>query len=94
MTEDGRCFVGRIMHGGLIHRQATLHVDDELLEINNISVAKKSVEQIQRLLRFLFKYLKIKLFKISEIFEDLLLLKLFPHIVQLPLLVKYLFVHS
>ncbi|KAF7633053.1 hypothetical protein Mgra_00007548 [Meloidogyne graminicola] len=51
MTEDGRCFVGRIMHGGLIHRQATLHVDDELLEINNISVAKKSVEQIQRLLR-------------------------------------------
>ena len=55
MTEDGRCFVGRIMHGGLIHRQATLHVDDELLEINNVSVAKKSVEQIQRLLRcFLF----------------------------------------
>ena len=55
MTEDGHCFVGRIMHGGLIHRQATLHVDDELLEINNVSVAKKSVEQIQRLLRcFLF----------------------------------------
>uniref|UniRef100_A0A915MXJ7 Uncharacterized protein n=1 Tax=Meloidogyne javanica TaxID=6303 RepID=A0A915MXJ7_MELJA len=52
MTEDGRCFVGRIMHGGLIHRQATLHVDDELLEINNISVANKSVEQIQRLLKF------------------------------------------
>uniref|UniRef100_A0A1I8C1W0 Peripheral plasma membrane protein CASK n=1 Tax=Meloidogyne hapla TaxID=6305 RepID=A0A1I8C1W0_MELHA len=51
MTEDGKCFVGRIMHGGLIHRQATLHVDDELLEINNISVANKSVEQIQRLLR-------------------------------------------
>uniref|UniRef100_A0A915LRQ9 Uncharacterized protein n=1 Tax=Meloidogyne javanica TaxID=6303 RepID=A0A915LRQ9_MELJA len=51
MTEDGRCFVGRIMHGGLIHRQATLHVDDELLEINNISVANKSVEQIQRLLK-------------------------------------------
>nr|CAA63940.1 calcium /calmodulin dependent protein kinase [Drosophila melanogaster]prf//2211279A Ca/calmodulin-dependent protein kinase [Drosophila melanogaster] len=26
MTEDGRCIVARIMHGGMIHRQATLHV--------------------------------------------------------------------
>lgn len=51
ITEDGRCYVGRIMHGGLIHRQATLHVDDEILEINGVQVADKSVEQLQRLLR-------------------------------------------
>ncbi|KAI3420854.1 hypothetical protein GPALN_014473 [Globodera pallida] len=51
ITEDGRCYVGRIMHGGLIHRQATLHVDDEILEINGVSVANRNVEQLQRLLR-------------------------------------------
>ncbi|KAL3072339.1 hypothetical protein niasHT_034539 [Heterodera trifolii] len=51
ITEDGRCYVGRIMHGGLIHRQGTLHVDDEILEINGVSVANRNVEQLQRLLR-------------------------------------------
>lgn len=39
------------MHGGLIHRQATLHVFDEIREINGISVANQSVESLQRLLR-------------------------------------------
>ena len=33
----GKCVVGRIMHGGMIHRQATLHVGDEIREINGNS---------------------------------------------------------
>lgn len=34
LTEDGRCLVARILHGGMIHRQATLHVGDEIREIS------------------------------------------------------------
>ncbi|CAJ0609524.1 unnamed protein product [Cylicocyclus nassatus] len=51
VTEDGRCFVARIMHGGMIHRQATLHVGDEIREIDGISVANRSVESLQQMLR-------------------------------------------
>ncbi|EJW82038.1 lin-2, partial [Wuchereria bancrofti] len=51
VTEDGRCQVARIMHGGLIHRQATLHVGDEIREINGVNVLNQSVEMLQRLLR-------------------------------------------
>lgn len=51
MNEEGRCIVARIMHGGMIHRQATLHVGDEIREINGISVAHQSVENLQRMLR-------------------------------------------
>ncbi|GMR32677.1 hypothetical protein PMAYCL1PPCAC_02872 [Pristionchus mayeri] len=51
VTEEGRCFVARIMHGGMIHRQATLHVGDEIREINGVSVSNKCVESLQRLLR-------------------------------------------
>uniref|UniRef100_A0A7E4VVL5 Peripheral plasma membrane protein CASK n=1 Tax=Panagrellus redivivus TaxID=6233 RepID=A0A7E4VVL5_PANRE len=51
ITEDGRCLVARIMHGGMIHRQATLHVGDEIREINGLSVANQSVEALQRMLR-------------------------------------------
>uniref|UniRef100_A0AC35FQJ7 Uncharacterized protein n=1 Tax=Panagrolaimus sp. PS1159 TaxID=55785 RepID=A0AC35FQJ7_9BILA len=51
ITEDGRCLVARIMHGGMIHRQATLHVGDEIREINGISVSNQSVEALQRMLR-------------------------------------------
>ncbi|GMT04814.1 hypothetical protein PENTCL1PPCAC_26988 [Pristionchus entomophagus] len=51
VTEEGRCFVARIMHGGMIHRQATLHVGDEIREINGVSVTNKCVESLQRLLR-------------------------------------------
>lgn len=50
MTEDGRCLVARIMHGGMIHRQATLHVGDEIREINGQSVQNQSVGQLQRML--------------------------------------------
>ncbi|KAE9554178.1 hypothetical protein FO519_002599 [Halicephalobus sp. NKZ332] len=51
ITEDGRCLVARIMHGGMIHRQATLHVGDEIREINGISVGNQSVETLQKMLR-------------------------------------------
>ncbi len=51
LSEDGKCVVGRIMHGGMIHRQATLHVGDEIREINGVSVAHQSIEALQRLLR-------------------------------------------
>lgn len=50
MTEDGRCIVARIMHGGMIHRQATLHVGDEIREINGQAVQNQSVSQLQRML--------------------------------------------
>lgn len=50
MTEDGRCIVARIMHGGMIHRQATLHVGDEIREINGQPVQNQSVGQLQKLL--------------------------------------------
>ncbi|XP_048240911.1 peripheral plasma membrane protein CASK-like isoform X6 [Haliotis rufescens] len=51
VNEEGRCFVARIMHGGMIHRQGTLHVSDEIKEINNVSVQNQPVETLQRMLR-------------------------------------------
>ncbi|XP_048477537.1 peripheral plasma membrane protein CASK isoform X2 [Plutella xylostella] len=51
LADDGRCIVARIMHGGMIHRQATLHVGDEIKEINGSPVANQSVAQLQRMLR-------------------------------------------
>ncbi|TGZ55293.1 hypothetical protein CRM22_010456 [Opisthorchis felineus] len=51
MNDEGRCIVARIMHGGMIHRQGTLHVGDELREINGAPVAGRSVEHLQRILR-------------------------------------------
>ncbi|MGH0131612.1 UNVERIFIED_CONTAM: hypothetical protein FKN15_047112, partial [Acipenser sinensis] len=50
MNELNHCIVARIMHGGMIHRQGTLHVEDEIREINGISVANQSVEQLQKML--------------------------------------------
>ncbi|KAM7541211.1 hypothetical protein Aperf_G00000029060 [Anoplocephala perfoliata] len=51
LNEEGKCIVARIMHGGMIHRQGTLHVGDELREINSEPVYGKSVEYLQRRLR-------------------------------------------
>lgn len=59
MTEDGRCIVARIMHGGMIHRQATLHVGDEIREINGQAVQNQSVSQLQRML--VSSYIEINL---------------------------------
>uniref|UniRef100_A0A672PP91 Peripheral plasma membrane protein CASK n=1 Tax=Sinocyclocheilus grahami TaxID=75366 RepID=A0A672PP91_SINGR len=51
MNELNHCIVARIMHGGMIHRQGTLHIGDEIREINGISVANQTVEQLQKMLR-------------------------------------------
>ncbi|XP_050429430.1 peripheral plasma membrane protein CASK isoform X3 [Adelges cooleyi] len=51
LDENGKCLVARIMHGGMIHRQATLHVGDEIREINGTTVANQSVGALQKLLR-------------------------------------------
>uniref|UniRef100_A0A8C7ZHT4 Calcium/calmodulin-dependent serine protein kinase b n=1 Tax=Oryzias sinensis TaxID=183150 RepID=A0A8C7ZHT4_9TELE len=51
MNDLNHCIVARIMHGGMIHRQGTLHVGDEIREINSISVANQTVEQLQKMLR-------------------------------------------
>lgn len=51
LNEERRCIVARIMHGGMIHRQGTLHPGDEIREINGINVAEKSVENLQAILR-------------------------------------------
>ncbi|XP_078694154.1 peripheral plasma membrane protein CASK-like isoform X41 [Branchiostoma floridae x Branchiostoma belcheri] len=51
MNEEGRCVVARILHGGMIHRQATLHVGDEIREINGVSVANQTIEALQKMLR-------------------------------------------
>ncbi|XP_066267181.1 peripheral plasma membrane protein CASK-like isoform X15 [Branchiostoma lanceolatum] len=51
MNEEGRCVVARILHGGMIHRQATLHVGDEIREINGVSVANQTIEALQKMLK-------------------------------------------
>ncbi|XP_065055770.1 peripheral plasma membrane protein CASK-like isoform X2 [Rhopilema esculentum] len=51
INDDNKCVVARIIHGGMIHRQGTLHVGDEIKEINGISVARQSVENLQAILR-------------------------------------------
>ncbi|KAI5107103.1 peripheral plasma membrane protein CASK isoform X20, partial [Silurus meridionalis] len=51
MNDLNHCIVARIMHGGMIHRQGTLHIGDEIREINGIGVANQTVEQLQKMLR-------------------------------------------
>ena len=50
MSDDNRCMVARILVGGMIHRQGTLHVGDEIREINGLSVTTQSIENLQKLL--------------------------------------------
>ncbi|XP_032236089.2 peripheral plasma membrane protein CASK isoform X1 [Nematostella vectensis] len=51
LNDEGRCVVARIMYGGMIHRQGTLHPGDEIREINGSNVADKSIEALQSMLR-------------------------------------------
>ncbi|XP_024250198.1 55 kDa erythrocyte membrane protein-like isoform X2 [Oncorhynchus nerka] len=46
-----KCTVARILHGGMIHRQGSLHEGDEIAEINGTSVANQSVDQLQKILK-------------------------------------------
>ncbi|XP_030649285.1 55 kDa erythrocyte membrane protein isoform X2 [Chanos chanos] len=51
MNEKQRCTVARILHGGMIHRQGSLHEGDEITEINGESVTNQSVDQLQKILK-------------------------------------------
>lgn len=51
LNSQQKCVVARILHGGLIHRQGSLHVGDELLEINGKSVQNQSVDNLQSVLK-------------------------------------------
>ena len=50
MSDDNKCLVARILVGGMIHRQGTLHVGDEIREINGLNVSSQSIENLQKLL--------------------------------------------
>ncbi|XP_065143342.1 55 kDa erythrocyte membrane protein [Paramisgurnus dabryanus] len=51
LNEKQRCTVARILHGGMIHKQGSLHEGDEIAEINGESVANQSVDQLQKILK-------------------------------------------
>ncbi|RVE63596.1 hypothetical protein OJAV_G00137870 [Oryzias javanicus] len=51
LNDKQRCTVARILHGGMIHRQGSLHEGDEIAEINGNSVANHSVDHLQKILK-------------------------------------------
>ncbi|XP_022256769.1 peripheral plasma membrane protein CASK-like [Limulus polyphemus] len=51
VDENNRCMVARIMHGGMVHRQGSLHVGDEIREINGIHITNQSVDMLQKMLK-------------------------------------------
>ncbi|XP_022242964.1 peripheral plasma membrane protein CASK-like [Limulus polyphemus] len=51
LDDNNRCIVARIMHGGMVHRQGSLHVGDEIREINGVLVTNQSVDMLQKILR-------------------------------------------
>ncbi|XP_077970685.1 peripheral plasma membrane protein CASK-like isoform X2 [Styela clava] len=51
INEEGHCMVARILHGGMIHRQGTLHVGDEIREINSVNVANQTIDSLQKMLK-------------------------------------------
>lgn len=51
LNSQQKCVVARILHGGLIHRQGSLHVGDEILEIDGKSVQNQSVDHLQSVLK-------------------------------------------
>ncbi|XP_023364328.1 55 kDa erythrocyte membrane protein isoform X2 [Otolemur garnettii] len=53
VNEKKSCTVARILHGGMIHRQGSLHVGDEILEINGTNVTNHSVDQLQKAMMFM-----------------------------------------
>ena len=50
MTDNKRCIVSRILNGGMIHRQGTLHVGDEIKEINVQPVSNHAIQYLQQML--------------------------------------------
>ena len=59
MSDDSKCLVARILVGGMIHRQGTLHVGDEIREINGLNVSSQTIENLQKLL--VSKFFKSKI---------------------------------
>ncbi|XP_012670985.1 55 kDa erythrocyte membrane protein [Clupea harengus] len=55
-----KCTVARILHGGMIHRQGSLHEGDEIAEINGQSVDNQSVDQLQKILKDTNGVVKLK----------------------------------
>lgn len=51
LNEKQRCTVARILHGGMIHRQGSIHEGDEIAEINGKTVTNQTVDQLQKILR-------------------------------------------
>ncbi|TMS14075.1 55 kDa erythrocyte membrane protein [Larimichthys crocea] len=51
LNDKQRCTVARILHGGMIHRQGSLHEGDEIAEINGASVTNQTVDQLQKILK-------------------------------------------
>ncbi|CAF3889543.1 unnamed protein product [Rotaria magnacalcarata] len=51
MTDNKRCIVSRILNGGMIHRQGTLHVGDEIKEINGQTVSNHPIQYLQQMLK-------------------------------------------
>ncbi|KAM6151317.1 55 kDa erythrocyte membrane protein isoform 2-T2 [Rhynchocyon petersi] len=51
LNEKQSCTVARVLHGGMIHRQGSLHVGDEILEINGTNVTNHSVDQLQKAMK-------------------------------------------
>jgi calcium/calmodulin-dependent serine protein kinase len=50
MSDNKRCLVSRILNGGMIHRQGTLHVGDEIKEINGQSTSNHPIQYLQHML--------------------------------------------
>ncbi|KAJ3589433.1 hypothetical protein NHX12_010278 [Muraenolepis orangiensis] len=51
LNDKHKCTVARILHGGMIHRQGSLHEGDEIAEINGRCVGSQSVDQLQKILK-------------------------------------------
>uniref|UniRef100_A0A1I8IH92 Peripheral plasma membrane protein CASK n=1 Tax=Macrostomum lignano TaxID=282301 RepID=A0A1I8IH92_9PLAT len=80
MSDDGKIIVARIMHGGMIHRQGTLHVGDEIREINGEPVLGQSVEALQRLLRSADRELKLAIAALQKSLRGMVTIKIVPNL--------------
>ena len=51
LNDKQSCTVARILDGGMIHRQGSLHVGDESLEINGTNATNHSGERLQKAMK-------------------------------------------
>ena len=63
MNNNKHCVVARIIHGGMIHRQGTLSIGDEIKEVNGTNVSMKSVEMVQKILVNFFLFCFVFLYE-------------------------------